>query len=459
MKIIIIGGSHAGIACAIRAREEFPTAEITIYEKQKKIGFIAQSIPLYLSGNVNFLKMSSYTTATELEGLNIEVLTQVAILDIDSENKSLLFFDLVDHIEGEVSYDKLVLATGSYPSLPLVKGVFRDKLYVIKKSDDAEKIKKFMNESRSVIIIGGGAVGVELAELMKNAHIKTTLIHPSGYILNRYLDEAVALEVQKSLINREIEIFTDTIVTSIQEETVDLLTKQKKISHVYTQDGRKLMADGVIYATGFRPSTFLVADKVTLGDKGAIVVDEYMQTSQPDIFAIGDCATTRLTNVKKPQYIPHVSDAIRQGEIAAVNLVAPKIKLNQSQGTYKLNFADNIVLCMTGLTLKKARLEGFDCEMVFIHDQYVNSDEYYELWLVYEKESRRILGMQSRGTAPEIAAQADIISLAIQNQMTVDEIEYTDFYYKHGFKNPRSFTKIIADEIRHQANQHSSKGG
>lgn len=215
----------------------------------------------------------------------------------------------------------------------------------------------------------------------------------------------------------------------------------------------------MIYATGFRPSSFLVADKVELGDKGSIVVDEYMQTSHPDIFAVGDCATTRLTNVKKPQYIPHVSDAIRQGEVAAVNLITPKVKLNKSQGTYKLNFADNIVLCMTGLTYKKAKLEGFNCEIVFVRDDYVNSDYYYELWLVYEKGSRKILGAQSRGTAPEIVSQADIISLAIQNNMTVDDIEYTDFYYKHGFKNPRSFTKILADKIRQIDHNNSNKGG
>ena len=459
MRIIIIGGSHAGIASAVRAREEFPAAEIIIYEKQKNIGFIAQSIPLYLSGDTNFLKMSSYTTTSELENLKIEVKTQVAVLDIDVTQKKLLFLDLVDQIEDEVSYDKLILATGSYPSLPLVKGEFRDKLFVIKKYDDAEKIKKFMNESRSVIIIGGGAVGVELAELMKNAHIKTTLIHPSSYILNRYLDEAVALEVQKSLINRGIAIETNTIVTSIQEETIEIKQKTKKLSHIFTQDGHEFIADGVIYATGFRPSTFLVADKVALGDKGAIIVDEYMQTSHPDIFAVGDCATTRLTNVKNPQYIPHVSDAIRQGEVAAVNLVTPKVKLNKSQGTYKLNFADNIVLCMTGLTLKKAQLEGFNCEMIFVRDNYVNSDYYYELWLVYEKGTHKILGVQSRGTAPEIASQADIISLAIQNNMTVDDIEYTDFYYKHGFKNPRSFTKILADAIRQKEQNHSIKGG
>jgi NADPH-dependent 2,4-dienoyl-CoA reductase/sulfur reductase-like enzyme len=267
--------------------------------------------------------------------------------------------------------------------------------------------------------------------------------------LDRYLDEAVAHDTQETLESEGVEIHTNSVVTAIEDE-LDNEKAHKKKSHVFTRDGSEYVADGIIYATGFRPNSFLVADQVELGDKGAIVVDEFMHTSVPDVFAVGDCATTTLTNVKKPSYVPHASDAIRQGEVAAVNLFSPTVKLNKSQGTYKLNFNDEVSLCMTGLNLSKAKAERFDCEMVYVRDEYVNSPNYYELWLIYEKGTHKILGMQSKGSAPELASQADIISLAIQNEMTVNEIEYTDFYYKHGFKNPRSFTKLIADQIRRQ---------
>lgn len=455
MEIRIIGGSHAAIACATRAREEYPDARIVIYEKNKNIGFIAQSIPLYLSGNTNFLKMSSYTTISELENLGILVKTQFSVTDIDMEKKVLKTLDLVGGCEGEDSYDKLVLATGSYPSLPLVKGDFRDKLFVIKNYADAEKIKKFMRVSRSVIIIGGGAIGVEIAQLMNNARIQTTLIHSSDNILNRYLDQDVAEDVQQTLSLRGVEIVTNSVVTDIQEETIkntnpSQSNREWKISRVTTRDGREFVADGVIYAAGFRPNSFLVADQLELGDKGAILVNDYMQTSHPDVFAVGDCSTTTVTNVKKPIYVPHVSDAIRQGDVAAVNLLEPKIKLNKSQGTYKLNFDEEMTLCMTGLSLEKSKAEGFDCETAYVRDDYVDSDDYFELWLIYEKGTHKILGMQSKGVAPEIAAQADIISLAIQNNLTVDDIEFTDFYYKHGFKDPKSFVKLVADKIRQQ---------
>ncbi|GAB2022625.1 FAD/NAD(P)-binding oxidoreductase [Pseudolactococcus yaeyamensis] len=455
MEIRIIGGSHAAIACATRAREEYPDARIVIYEKNKNIGFIAQSIPLYLSGNTNFLKMSSYTTISELENLGILVKTQFSVSDIDMTNKVIKVVDLVEDNEFEDKYDKLILATGSYPSLPLVKGQFRDKLFIIKNYIDAEKIKRFMRVSRSVIIIGGGAIGVEIAQLMNNAKIQTTLIHASDNILNRYLDKDVAEDVQKTLALRGIDIVTNSVVTDIQEETIENTNIHegnvgKTISRVITRDGREFVADGVIYATGFRPNTFLAADQLELGDKGAIIVDDYMQTSHPDVFAVGDCSTTNVTNMKHPNYVPHVSDAIRQGDVAAINLLEPKVKLNKSQGTYKLNFDEEMTLCMTGLSLEKAKEEGFDCKSVYVRNDYVSSEGYFELWMIYERGTHKILGMQSKGVAPEIAAQADIVSLAIQNNATVDEIEYIDFYYKHGFKNPKSFMKLVADKIRQQ---------
>lgn len=455
MEIKIIGGSHAAIACAMRAREAYPNAKIVIYEKNKTIGFIAQSIPLYLSGNTNFLKMSSYTTASELENLGILVKTQFSVTDVDLTNKTLKVLDLVENIESEDTYDKLILAMGSYPSLPLIQGDYRDKLFIVKNYSDAEKIKRFMKTSRNVIIIGGGAIGVEIAQIMNNAKLQTTLIHSSNNILNRYLDQEVAEDVQKTLALRGIDIMTNSVVVDIKEEVIENTNIHegnvgKVISRVFTKDGREYVADGVIYATGFRPNSFLVGEQLELGDRGAILVDDYMRTSHPDVFAIGDCATTNVTNMKTPTYVPHVSDAIREGDVAALNLLEPKIKLNKSQGTYNLNFDEEMTLCMSGLSLEKAKQEGFDCKSVYVRNDYVSSDGYYEIWMVYEKGTHKILGMQSKGNASEISAQADIISLAIQNNTSIDDIEYIDFYYKHGFKNPKSFIKLIADKIRQQ---------
>ncbi|MGO2517527.1 MAG: FAD-dependent oxidoreductase [Leuconostoc falkenbergense] len=446
MEIRIIGASHAGIACALRAREENPDSNIVIYEKQKSIGFVAQSIPLYLAGDSNFLKLSSYTTIAELEAKHITVKTQTVIDSVDLSNKTIHYVDMVYDVEKEDHFDKLVVATGSYPSLSLVQDGFVDKLYVIKKFEDAVKIRQLMAESRSCIVIGGGAIGIEMAKILSELKIETTIIHSSDFILNRYLDKEIALDMQNALVENGVKIITNTLITSIDEE--NLKDSNRKISHVRTADGQHFEADGIIYATGFRPNSFLVADQVALGDRGAIIVDDYMQTSHPDVYAVGDCATTKLTNVKEPTYVPHASDAIRQGDVAGANLAGNTVQLKYSQGTYKLNFDRDISLCMSGLTHEKAKQEGFDSDVVTIRDQYVNGNAFFEAYLVYEKVTHKILGIQCKGSSFEVGAQAEIISLAIQNNLTVEDLQYSDFYFKHGFNNPKSFTQILADAIR-----------
>jgi len=448
MKIRIIGGSHAGISTALRAREEYPDSEIVIYEKQKTVGFIAQSIPLYLSGKRDFLQLSSYTTSQELSKKGIIVKTETVVRNISPNTKELTLISQIDDSVTTDTYDKLVLATGSYPSLPLVKGDFHDKLFVIKDFEDAIKIKKLMETGSSVIVIGGGAVGTEVARIMNENGLKTTIVQSNEYILDKYLDREVAAKIGETFRNNGIDIVTSSYVVDVRVKDAD--DKNKKQIEVITKDNKTFSADGVIYATGFRPNSFLIADQVELGDSGAIVVDDYMRTSIPDVFAVGDCATTTIMNVKTPIYVPHVSDAIRQGEIAAINLVEEKRKIHASQGTYKLNFDQESTVCLTGLTKQKATEEGFDCESAFIRNDYLNSDKYFEMWLIYEKGSHKILGLQCRGNAPEISAQADIMSLAIQQQMTVEDLEFVDFYFKHGYRNPKQFSEMLADAVRQQ---------
>jgi NADPH-dependent 2,4-dienoyl-CoA reductase/sulfur reductase-like enzyme len=191
----------------------------------------------------------------------------------------------------------------------------------------------------------------------------------------------------------------------------------------------------------------LLASQVKVGDKGAIVVDAYQRTSVPDVFAVGDCATTIVTDRAEPVYLPHASDALRQGEIAAINLCEPKRAINPSQATFNLNIGER-TLCVTGLTLRRALREGLNAGQVEYRNEYVSTEKYYQIWLTYEKGSHRVLGLQMLGNAPDIAPYADIISLAIEQKLTIEDLEFTDFYFKHGYRNPNTFTKIFADLIR-----------
>lgn len=445
MRVVIIGGSHAGIACALRAREEYPDAEIVLYEKQDTIGFVAQSIPLFLLGVPDFLRLRGYTNAETLEAQGIVVRTETVVRSVSTAAKEIRFMPRGGEKVETDRYDKLVLATGSYPSIPLAAGEFHDQLLVVKNYDDAVRIKDLTKTASSIIVIGGGAIGVEIARVMILKGIKTILLQAAPTLLNRYLDDDVATEVRTSLEHEGLEVHTSSLVVNIQEETRD----GRQVTVVTTKDGHTYTADGVIYATGFRPNTVLLGSQVTLGHKGAVVVDDYMQTSVPDVFAVGDCSTTHVTHIAEPVYVPHASDALRKGQIAAVNLTGPKRKLNTSQGTYNLNFGEQ-TLCVTGLSLKRARHEGYDAQVASYQNDYVASEKYYKMWMVYERGTHKILGIQVRGTAREIASYADIASLAIEQGMTIEDLEYSDFYFKHGYRDPHTSSMILADIIRTQ---------
>lgn len=444
MRVVIIGGSHAGIACASRAREEYPDAEIVIYEKQTSIGFVAQSIPLFLRDDPNFETLASYVDVDGLARHGIKVKTGCVVRDVDTAAKQLDVMT-ADGLVRTEPYDKLVLATGSYPSIPLAAGQYEDLLFVVKNYEHAVKIREFMDYGETVIVIGGGAIGIEMCRVMLEHGLRTTLVQSHVSILDRYVDEELAQLGREALEESGVVVHTQTLITGIRETTIE----GRRQIVVTSQDGRTFAADGVVYATGFRPNSFLLRNQAELGDKGAIVVDEYMQTSVPDVFAVGDCATTKLTHVAVPRYIPHASDALRQGEIAAINLAGPRQKLNPSQGTYNLNIGER-TLCMTGLTVRQAREEGLDADVAFFKNDYIEGERHYRIWLVYEKGTHKILGMQLRGTAPELSPYADIISLAIERDMAIEELEFADFYFKHGYRNPNNFTKILADIVRVQ---------
>lgn len=444
MRVVVIGGSHAGIACASRAREEYPDAEIVIYEKQSSIGFVAQSIPLFLRDDPHFETLASYVDIDGLARHDIAVKTNCVVRSVDTAAKTL---DIMtgDGLLRTDTYDKLVLATGSYPSIPLATGAYEDLLFVVKDYAHAVKIREFVDVAQTVLVIGGGAIGIEMCRVMLMHGLKTTLLQSHEHILDRYLDPEVASLGRQALEESGLEIHTSTLVTGIREEKSD----GRRQIVVTSSDGKEFRADGVVYATGFRPNSFLVGSQAKLGDKGAIVVDEYMRTSIPDVFAVGDCATTKLTHVREPEYVPHASDALREGEIAAINLAGPRQKINPSQGTYNLNIGSR-TLCMTGLTHRRAVAEGFDAAVAHFKNDFIEGDRHYRVWLVYEKGTHKILGMQLRGTAPELSPYADIISLAIERDMTIEELEFADFYFKHGYRNPNNFTKILADMVRVQ---------
>jgi len=440
MKIIVIGTSHAGIAFALRAREEYPDAQITMYEREEGISFISQSIPLYLMGKSDILKHGNYTSVDDLKKLNIDVKVNCVVEKIDFKKKeiSYVLFNTTDLLTD--SYDKLVMATGSYPSLPLFSGD-SDHVHVIKNVSDAKNLRDIIKKENQVIVLGAGLIGVEIARILALRNVKVKLIHPHEHILNKYVDKELADSFQKDLEDIGVEVYLNTVATDLAVND-----KNKKIT-VYTDNHQQYLADDVIVSIGFRPNSLLVRNDAQLGDMGAIVVDEYMHTSIKDVLAVGDCATSVVNGVSHPIYMPHASEAIRQGQIAALNLSKKVRAIPPSQNTYNMNL-EGLTICTTGLTLKNALANGIDAKQIFYRNDALDEDHYLEMWFVYENKTHRIIGAQIKSSVTSANEYVNILSLAISQKLTIEDLEFSDFFFEHGYKNPETFTSILAKLIR-----------
>ncbi len=451
MKIVIVGGSHAGIACAKRAREEYPDSEVIIYERKAEVSFISQSIPQYLMGKNNLASHSTYTSVRELEDLNIHVKTRTTIENINTTTKQLTYTEKDDEIPLTDNFDKLVLATGSYPVIPPIRGVINENVYFVKNKQDAFALRKFMAKKKVVAVMGGGMIGVELARIFRKKGMEVYIVQAGNRILNKYVDEEVGEEIRHLLENEGIKIYTSSLVVDIKDISSSKLSKKERKLAVYTEN-KQINVDGVVVAIGFRPNSTLLMDQVLLGEMGAIEVDEFMRTSADDVFAAGDCATTTMKQVARKIYLPHASDAFREGAVAALNLIQPKCAITPSQGTYSMNLEDYNI-CVSGLSKATACKEGYEAELVYLENHFINSDDYVKIWITYDKINHKILGLQAMGTVPNLSSYANIISIAIQQDLTIEDMEFADLYFEHGFKNPDNFLKIAAQKLREQIRQ------
>lgn len=445
MKIVIIGGSHAGIACARRCREEYPEAEVIIIERKEDVSFVSQTIPLFLIEDEDILNTSHYTTPKELEFEGIQVLIRQEVKTIEVDKRRLTYADVkTDKLE-EMFYDKLVMATGSYPVLPLIDGVFNETFFLLKNMEDAVAIKKFMHDSNNVLIVGAGIVGVELARIFVENELHVTLIQRGARILDRYLDPAVAKAVEDSMHLQGIDLKLNTQVIDYQTEKATLFHRSEVT--VKTDTGEEIKTNGVVLSVGFRPNSYLLRNQVKLGDKGAILVDEYMRSNVPDVFAVGDCATTHFSLLDVNRYSPHASEAIRQGEIAAINLMGNKQRLPSSLGTYKLNMKGYTV-AVTGITQEAALEQGYQADTVYFENTHLNRKIFSFMNLVYERGKHTILGMQVVGNAALESEYVNTLAIVIEKKLRIEDIEFSDFYFEHGYKDPSGFTKIFARLVR-----------
>jgi NADPH-dependent 2,4-dienoyl-CoA reductase/sulfur reductase-like enzyme len=430
MKIIVVGCTHAGTAAVKNMASLYKDAAITVYEKNDNVSFLSCGIALYVGGVAQNPNELFYSSPEELESLGVTMNMKHEVLEIDTEQKKVIAKDMTTGEVKEDHYDKLVMSTGSWPVIPPIEGINLENILLCKNFHQANTIIEKAKNATNITVIGAGYIGVELVEAFELDGKNVTLIDGEDRILNKYLDKEFTDIVEEEFTRRNIQLALNQAVTKFEGENGN-------VSRVITTKG-ELETDLVILCVGFKPNTGLLKGKVDMLDNGAILVNEYLQTSDKDIYAAGDSCAVPYNPTGKHMYIPLATNAVRMGTIVAHNIINPKVRYMGTQGTSGLHIYD-YNMASTGLTEITAKQAGLDYKTVDIIEnnrpEFMPTFEQVKLKLVFEESTRRILGAQIISKA-DMTQTINTLSVCIQKEMTVEELGFVDFFFQPHFNKP-----------------------
>lgn len=447
-KIVIIGGVAAGTKTAARARRLAPDADITIIEKDKYISYAGCGMPFYLSGQVrefeNLFTTSYGVVRNEdyfLSERGIRVLTGTEATAIDRSKKRVEITTLATGERSFMEYDKLVIATGSTPLIPPIEGLDLKGVYRLNHPEDALSIKAAIEEGVSeAVVIGAGLIGMEAVDALMKLKIFVNVVELRDQVLPGILDPDLAAPMALRLEESGVELSLGRKVLKVEGEN-------GKVSAVMTDQGR-LETEMVIVAVGVRPNIKLAKEAgLEIGKTGAITVNEYLQTNDPDIYALGDCVeTTHIVSGLKV-YIPLASTANRQGRVAGDNVTGGKTKFKGILGTAVLKVM-GINVGRTGLGEAQARELGYD--VITSLNPTFDATHYYPqhgkifLKVIVDAKTRRVLGAQGFGVG-EVAKRIDVFAAGLTLGATLDDMADIDTGYAPPFNTP-------IDPLHHSVN-------
>ena len=439
MKIVIVGCTHAGTAAVVNLKELHPESEITIYEKNDNLSFLSCGIALNVGGVIKETKNLFYNSPENLAKMGVVTNMKHEVLNIDFENKTLKVKNLLNNEEFEDNYDKLVLTLGSWPIVPKFEGGDLDNILLCKNHDHAIEIIEKSKNAKNIVIIGAGYIGVELVEAFEMQGKNVTLIDAEERIMAKYLDKEFTDIAEKEFVDRGVNLVLGEKVSKFEGEN-------GKVTKVVTNNG-SYEGDLVVLCIGFAPNTKLVQGKLDTLPNGAIIIDEYMRTSKEDVFAAGDCCVVKYNPAHDTRYIPLATNAVRMGTLVARNIVEPTLKYMGTQGTSGIKIYEKCI-ASTGLTEEVAKATTkMNVASVELTDNY--RPEFMPTYLpatiklVFDKDTRRVIGGQIISDI-DLTQFMNTLSVVIQNEMTIEELAMTDFFFQPHFNKPWSILNAVA---------------
>lgn len=443
MKYVIVGGVAGGAGAAARLRRLDEQAEIIMLEKGEFISFANCGLPYYLSGVISEKEKLLVQTPESFTGrFNVDVRIFSEVTSIDSKNKTVHVKDLAKNTEYDLSYDELVLSPGAVPIIPRMEISEDMPVFTLRNLPDTYAIKDFLDtkQPKSACVIGGGFIGIEVAENLKEAGLDVTIIEAGEHVMPN-IDKDMSYGIHGHIRSKGVHLAVGKMASAIEKGGVALA------------DGGFVPCDMVVLSIGVRPATeFIKGSGVELGQRGEIIVDDYLHTNVDGIWAVGDAIGVKHFVSGEHTIIPLASPANKQARIVADNIKGRKTKYNGTQGTSIAKVFD-MTVGSTGLTEKDCIRLGIDYHKSFSatnsHAGYYPDPEMMCVKLLYTKGEGKVLGGQIVGHSG-VDKRVDILAVAIRAGMTVFDLHQLELAYAPPFssaKDPINMAGYVGENV------------
>ena len=430
MKIIIIGGVAAGAKAAAKSKRLLPDAEVHIYTQDTCVSYSSCGLPYYIAGDFEDWHKLIVRTKEEFEKSGVHIHTLNRVTKILPADKKILVKNLETNECFFVEYDRLIIATGSFPYKPEIKNNNLKNIFTLRTLQDGINIRETMEKSNHITIVGGGYIAVELIEAFVKNGKNVTVIERSAFILSVF-DEEISSLIQSFILEN-----SDNKVKILNDDSVSEFVGDDKVTGVVTQKGFGFETDMVIISTGVRPVVDIAIDAgIEIGITGAIKVNSRMQTNIPDIYACGDCVEKINMISHTPVWLPLGSTANKEGRVAAINACGGVEDFEGILNSAVLRY-HVLNISMTGLTEKAAQKLGFDTVSVVITKRdragYMPKVQNVTLKLVADRRTHRVLGAQAIGCG-DADKRVNTVSVGLLSNMRVEDLLDVDLTYAPPF--------------------------
>lgn len=447
MKIVIVGGVAGGATAAARIRRLDEQAEIIVFERTGFISYANCGLPYYIGDVIqNKADLTLQTPESFWKRFRITMKVQHEVLAIHPEQKSVSVRNLATGETFEESYDKLLLSPGAKAMVPDLPGVNSKKIFTLRTVEDTFAIKNFVAEHKphSAVMVGGGFIGVELAENLRELGLEVTIVQRPSQLLSSF-DADMAAFIHNQMRKNGIKLALGASVTGFQEDDEEI--------SVLLKDGNPIHGDMVVLAIGVTPETSLAKEAgLALGIKDSILVNDRMETSIKDIYAVGDAVQVKHAVTGADSLIPLAGPANKQGRIVADNICGGDSRYLGSQGSSVIKLFD-MTAATTGINEKQAQKAGLAVDTVILspmsHAGYYPGGKIMTMKVVFERESYRLLGAQIVGY-DGVDKRIDVLSTAIHAGMKATDLKELDLAYAPPYssaKDPVNMAGFMVDNI------------